>query len=320
MTDQPRYIQVPLFLLNNIEKDLCEIFDYGIYLYAKQLKLKNMSNVFRQVMYLYYHDKIGPCLKKKLDVYIIQGELTPQRDYKGFNTGDREFDSELQIEELRDICLKDAYLNEDLILYSKLKKAFEFLAVDASYETIIKNGKEYDTKRAVHEKQYGGQPIAMFNLKILWQFYKSEKTPYEQELLKAYLAIKSLIGKESFAETTQAAIAMRMIGAKDENVLADFLKTNKNKALYEKYCKRYHIEKLFDNLLGRGFIKSKFSFGRRTYISTTLSFVELPKAVFEKKLKRNGSLKHLENQKKERSARTQYQKLINNTYEAKVKH
>lgn len=74
------------------------------------------------------------------------------------------------------------------------------------------------------------------------------------DLLRGFLATKSILGKKPLTATTKRAIAMRMIGAKNDKVLHGLLENDQLKALYDKYLQRYHIDKLLDELVGRGLL------------------------------------------------------------------
>ena len=123
-------------------------------------------------------------------------------------------------------------------------------------------------------------------------------------MFAAYAAIKSIIGKKDFAGTTKKMIVCRIIGAKNDKVLRDFLKNKGLETVYAKYFKRYWFDKLIDQLLIRGFVLSKITLvmglKSRIYLSCKLDYDQLPVAIADywDNVTGNKKLKELKDQER----------------------
>lgn len=80
---------------------------------------------------------------------------------------------------------------------------------------------------------------------------------------------------------------MRIIEAKSNVVLQDFLKDKKLKTMHEKYSKRYQMDKLMKTLIQRKFLSSKISIGRRIFINPTLNMDDLEKVIITFRKEKN---------------------------------
>jgi len=103
---------------------------------------------------------------------------------------------------------------------------------------------------------------------------------------------------------------MRMTGAKTKALLAEVLEIHALKSLHDKYSKRYHMDKLLDELLARGFITGKLAFGRRIYLSTHYTIPELPDVIKALLIKNNSKVKRDINKAEEKRARSKLIEMI----------
>lgn len=179
---------------------------------------------------------------------------------------------------------------------------------------ILRSSYEMLKLVAKHETTYNKDPSVMLKTGLMFDYYKNEKSFNDLILFASYAAIRSIIGNKDFAGTTKKMIVCRMIGAKSDKVLNDFLKIKELKVIHDKYMKRYWFDKLIAELLKRGFLQSKMALKiglkSRIYLSCKLDYNELPSAIAThwKALKGNNKLKDLKD--KEREAMRQFRALI----------
>lgn len=133
--------------------------------------------------------------------------------------------------------------------------------------------REVEEKRRVLEDKYGGQPMPTLEKHLAFEF--RDDGSHSPELIAAVIAVRSIIGPKKWTATTKATIAARMIGAKSNEALNDLLKDDVLRAVYDKFRKRYHIDRMLSLLVERGFLQSEMPNGRRICISTSLSTEEL---------------------------------------------
>ena len=125
---------------------------------------------------------------------------------------------------------------------------------------------------------------------MLWQFIDN---PKDIDLFRAYIGIKSMIGRRNFISSNKPAILSRMIGCKNKAAFEFFTanRYNKNKNLLptvEKYSKRYNMDKLLLTLAERKYIMflSKKEV-RVIYLSKYMEPEELGKLIKETKERQN---------------------------------
>jgi hypothetical protein len=168
------------------------------------------------------------------------------------------------------------------------------------------------TQKAIDdwEKKGGRDVTVMMSITMMFEFYQKTKTPYEIDLLRAFLSIKSILGTKEMAGTTKDYILTRMTGARKKELLPQMLKKPGIKAVYETYSKRYQMDKLLSELLARGFITGKLAHNRRIYLSTHFKTTELPEAVHQLLLRNNTKIKRDRNSAIEKDARAKLKALI----------
>lgn len=289
-----RYFQFPLFIVRNILKEpetaFQQIISYSVVTYGIKAVELSEYDVFRQLMYDYYRqqDKIEPALLKTLISYINEGDIEINEDYNGF-TGKGEFDIEVETPGLEKIYANDTDFEKRANLHFQIPRAAKFLNVTiGNIKTTMNRYNEVIEQKVIHENKYGNEPMPGIKTELLWDWETVKKyNEEENELLCAYIAIKSIIGQNEFTATHKSVICMRMIGAKSNKVLNDFLKDKQLKNIYDKYSKRYAFDKLIERLVSRGFIQSKISLGRSIYLSTKYDMPQLQEAIIEKRRKKD---------------------------------
>lgn len=306
-----RYIQFPLCLLQrtyeNPQEGFNVILDFGIVSLAQKTKY-DIKNVGVQLMYAYYRnqDMIQSSLLKKIQKYIDRGELTVDLEYCGFNGND--FDPLFTSIELPNILQNDDEFREEAILRYQIVQAEHILRInDNCIDNTIEHYKTGLFYKYAFEDEFGCDCWPGIKISQIIEIRDSCK---DLDLFRAYVGIKSLIGKKKFIITTRNVILMRMLGCKSYNALQDFLNRNKEaKILYDRFTRsdkafRYNFDKLFNQLLSKGFIKSKLferKVSRKIFLSTKLDFMELANEIIEYTNKRNYKEQELEARNKIRA-------------------
>lgn len=166
-----------------------------------------------------------------------------------------------------------------------------------NYDFLIKNYNSIYDEIYLFECEYGRDALVMVPVKIAFDYLKSDKTNREYELLRGFLAIKSLQGNKSMVATHKADIQRRMVGAKSYEVLNHFLNSKQTKAstskIYKKYTGRYFGDQLIKELYDKRFIQSKITprGSRLIYLSTQLSMKELAFEIINNKTKKQSNFK-----------------------------
>ena len=77
---------------------------------------------------------------------------------------------------------------------------------------------------------------------------------HDLDLFRAYIGIRSIIGRRNFAATYKPAILSRMIGCKNKAAFEAFSQEPHLRPTIERYGKRYQMDHLLHTLRDRGFI------------------------------------------------------------------
>lgn len=311
MASDIRYIQFPLHLIDSIPEKLKEILAYGIVRYGSLFSVKR-HDVFRQIVYLHYKNNLPYDIMIEIKSLINSKLFTDNSDYNGFDS-EGDFDPDENIEEL------DYAWSENLPLCNQCVQVYQtHLAADSlgisisSYEHTLHYWKSINAQVEKFESKYGKDALTSISTDMAFDYRDNDKGYYEIELLKAFLAIKSLQGKAKLCETNKAAIIMRMAGSKSKDVLKEKSKTSINKRLIEKFNKRYHIDKLLTDLRICGFIQSKLPNNRSLFISTSLNDKELAKAAFELIKRKEQKTQKATIKKQENEAKSLLNQLLQN--------
>jgi hypothetical protein len=244
--------------------------------YAKRIEVK-LDNVLNDIIYDYYNNRLNTELKSKINSLVKEKCFESDKWQRGFDSVGN-YDPVSERAQLIEACMHFPELKDDCISFYQLKRSMITLKIPGNLLTIVADVKRIKGELQLYQDQFG--PDATFSVKIetLLKFQKDKKSNYDFELLAAFAAIKSIIGKKKYASTTKSYITTRMIGAKSTKELETSLKDPVIKQVYEKYEKRYHIDKLIDDLLMKNFIsKHSIRFGRksRLIVSTNLTNREL---------------------------------------------
>lgn len=300
------YIQFPLCLLQethkDVEKALNLMIDYGIVSYALKLKY-NIRDVAKQVCYYYYRKQevLQASIRKQIDKAIDKDLFTLDEDYNGF--AGKTFQPDDNISEVLKLFESDPGFKEDAILNYQihLATAGDHLGITIySNDDTIQRYNEAMQLKQKFENRYGPDAMPMCPKNILFDFRDKQQ---DLDVFRALIGIRSLIGFRNYIATTRPVILMRMLGCKSKKALDMFLQENEAaRELYQKYARsrrslEYHFNKLFSQLLSRGFIKSKIfmrSVSRKIFLSINLNYDQLTSEIIEFAKKRN--FKHREDE------------------------
>lgn len=129
---------------------------------------------------------------------------------------------------------------------------------------VLKNGK------LLYDSIPVKSPIAGISIEKYFDFYKNEKTDFEKATLLAYLALKSILGKDSYQKLDNAYLLSRMDGKvksfKDNIKLSD--------EIY-KYSHPYAVRKLKKELKNYWGLKEYSYYTRGFYVSFSMPLEEL---------------------------------------------
>ena len=252
------YVHFPAYLIRDIFKDkyhtIDKILTLGIYRFAIRNKYTDEA-VAKHVLYLLYQNKLPARLLKSIN--NLDSEIIGQdEDYKGFNS-EGVFEAYEEVSELIKHFETHEALKRYAVLYYQVSLAFKILGITGNEASIIEKAQNIEkgipTKNTV---------LFMISKSLLFDFRDNEKAELEIAQLMAFTAIKSIIGKKKYGKTNKSHILARMFGyasVKDvpENP-CDF---------YKKYSKRYHIDRIIQQLELHWHVKTYSNHMRGLYVS-----------------------------------------------------
>lgn len=292
-----KYVQFPLCLLmetykEDLETALRLILRYGIMNYATKLKY-NLQDVAKQVCY-YYYRKQGVAqnsIIEKIETAIDQDLFTPDEDYNGFSG--QTFQPDDNISEVLKLFESDPQFKEDSIINYQLhlSTSGDHLGISiASNDDLIDTFNRALQIQETFEERFGPDAMPFCKKSMLFDFISN---PKDIDLFRAYIGIKSMLGRRNFISSNKPAILSRMIGCKSKAAFEYYTtdKYNKDKNLLPtvaKYGKRYHMDKLLLTLAEHKYImflsKEKISV---IYLSKYMEPEDLGKLIKETKTRQN---------------------------------
>ena len=132
-------------------------------------------------------------------------------------------------------------------------------------------------------------PNVSINMTILWDFYEADKNEFDIACFCAFCAIKSIIGNKEYAKTNKSLITARMFGFSTLEV-SGFIPETFISKLKDKYCNRYHIDKVLLTLQTDWGLKLYSDHSRGFYLSFSKSLEDLAIICIEKKTKSKAKL------------------------------
>ena len=233
-----RYLQFPLFLLNEIFTDkeaaINDILKYGIYNYSTKFEVKPYE-VAKQLIYDLYRGELSKDLKRQINA-LKSDVIGCNEDYNGFNA-DGTFEPTDEIEVLLEKFADDIQFYKNATEHYRLHLAYQSLGISGNKEQCAKVAKD------IRKRIPKAEPMPMINPKFLFEFRDKDKTEYDLIQLVGFIAVKSILGVKKYAKTNKAHIVCRMLGYSSVKHIPDTLTAN-IKDLLHKYSQRYHIDKL----------------------------------------------------------------------------
>lgn len=257
-----KYIQFPNCLLmetyRGIEEGLRLILRYGIVNYAKNQPF-TLADVARQTCYDYYRNQalLQGSVIATIGEVEKENRFTRDEDSDGFF--DTTFNPEQEISELLLLFQEDFEFKENCILNYQIHLAIAPKQLNVrihSYDEVIRTFNEGKRLQEEFENRFGPDAMPFIKISMLLDFIHN---PKDIDLFRAYVGIKSMIGRRNFISSNKPAILSRMIGCKSKAAFIYYTsnKYNRNKFLLptvEKYSKRYHMDKLLFTLAQRKYI------------------------------------------------------------------
>lgn len=276
MEEDYRYVRFPLPLIQGLYSSFpCGFVAFlrvGIYIFSQDIKV-DRTNALKQALYCYYRKGLTATLQAQFDELLKKGFISVETEYTRFKN--EEFVPEVDLYGLIKALQEDYVLYEKILEFHRVRQATSLLNMELPTDLII------NTYKYVFDL-YGGfvkQPYVSMKTDLLLEYSKKQQSEYETMLFTTFAGVKSIIGNSEYAGTTREMIICRMFGASNQQALAEVLKDEYTKAVYDKYSKRYQFEKLLDELVARGFIQSKIGWNRRTYVSCKLDYTQLANAI-----------------------------------------
>ena len=242
MKSNEKYLQFPLFLIQGLftdkKKTINDIINYGIYRFAKQMKY-DLSDVAKQLMYGYFRGDLTNDAKKAIQKYVNAEMIEIDEDYNGFSF--ENFNPETSIEQILKIFESDYNFKNTGIEFYQIKQAYKFLEIKGNYDNCLKVGKQIEKTIPEHE------PFPMISKSLLFEIRDKNKAEFDLMQFATYISIRSILGKKSNCRTNKEMIICRAFGYKSKNNLPE----NMNpviKELFNKYMKRYHIDRILQQL------------------------------------------------------------------------
>jgi hypothetical protein len=287
------YVQFPLCLLQetfrNRENAINTMLDYGIVKYAMTFDYTK-TDVVRQLLYDYTRnpDKLQRLLWRELnnneDTYLTEDEFLYSAD------GKFEPDEEATNYMLK-LFAKDKDIEAEAILNYQIHVATSPQCLNVGItknDNTIKRYNNGKSLQAAFESRFRADAMPMCNKSLLFDF--RDNLQNDINLLRAYIGIKSLIGRNNFATTHKSVILSRMLGCKSNEALTAFLSENDDaKETYDKYSGRKRMDKLLFQLMERKLVTVlSRRHESRIYVSTKLRTpMELATAISQKREEKN---------------------------------
>jgi len=319
-SSSPKYLCFELFLINDIKSRLPAIARYSIVKYAEKFELKLYQRIplIREI-----------CLNK-----LVRNTdfIEYYYQYIYLSTSDQDDEHSYYIAQNNEFVINEGYGYDSFIrdgeMYAKIHAALKDLSwIHYDYSTLIETHKDISSEVNLFESRNKRDALVMLSCDLALNYLNNEKTNREWELLRGFLAIKSLQGSKSMVATHKEDLHRRMIGAKTEDVLNYFLKektTNgPTRKLFDKFKGRYFGDQLLKDLFEKKFIRSKLTprGSRVIYLSTSLTMDELAQEIINLKSKPKNTLKEQEYLMRDKisNAKTKYQN-GDNTRHLQIKH
>lgn len=242
MTTERRYVQFPISLLREIHIDknaaLNKILRYGIYRYSKMQEV-NEIDVVRQLIYLVYRGKLGSEIRKELSKFEFV-HLGADDDYNGFIGGGFEPMQE-EFDEVISAFSHNEKLKELSFEFYRMHVTKNSLGISGDTFNILKEAKKVELM--IREKE----PFGSITTKMIFEYRDKPKSEFDIIQLCAFIALRSILGKNQSCTTNNNLLIARMLGYFHfQQLKEEFM--NEHLEIHFKYSKRRQMNKLFIEL------------------------------------------------------------------------
>lgn len=263
MTQEKKYayLQFPLSLLGETYKDpergLNMIIGYGIMNYALKLKY-DLMDVAKQGLYDFERnkEKLQPYLVKSMTEAIEDGVILHEDNNPGFDAkGNFNPEPDLCLNPLVKLLEEDSRMRDEAILNYQLHlgTSKDHLRINIKSNSNIQSQWEEASKiKQAFEQRFGPDAMPVIKRDLILKFRNEQL--HDLDLLRAYIGIRSIIGRRNFSATNKPAILSRMIGCKNKAAFEYFSEQPHLMPTIERYGKRYPMDKLLHTLRDREFI------------------------------------------------------------------
>ncbi|MDB5131791.1 MAG: hypothetical protein JWR02_1540 [Mucilaginibacter sp.] len=258
------YVFFECCLINHIQKEIDNILDYAIIKFASKLEITDY-NLLCGAIQLYVNDKLPSRLNKAFIAAKIDADVADKYALTGA------YNSLLNAVNRMDEDIEK--FKSDLRPYVQIDQAIKKLRLQSiNYDSILAKYRRIKTIVDNFEVLHGKDAVVGVKITMLIDFRDTEKSYRDFELLKGFLAIKSILGDKDFVGTNKAFVTARMIGAKTPKIVSSLMVDKATKKLYAKFTGRYFYDQLLYDLEDKNFIMSRLPGNRCIYLSTSLSY------------------------------------------------
>jgi hypothetical protein len=171
--------------------------------------------------------------------YVDCETIILDEDYNGFSAS--EFNPETAIGQITELFDTDPDFKEKAIEFYQIRQAYSFLSINGNFDNCLKHGKEIERTIPDHE------PYPNVNIKKLFEYRDENKTEFDLMQFACYIGIHSILGKKPYCRTNKEHILCRAFGYASKNHLPETMNPY-TKELFNKYLKRYHIDRILQSL------------------------------------------------------------------------
>lgn len=283
-----QYLTIPLHVIKNLhtrpKEAMYIIIVAGIYQTASYIKT-DIDEAVQQLMYCYFRQEytLTDDLRGLLDHLYESGGIYEDEDYSFFSTDGTSFYVDKEYTEgLYDLINNDDDIKEQIIIWHKIRQVRDRIDTNFPISDILRVGKE-----VLSETPYKDS-LTTIKKEMALDFFHKNKSAYERDMLACYLGVRSKLGKKEYCATTKKEILRRMIGCTNQNNLPDYLKIPALKKIYEHYnsSNQKRLTKLLEVMEVRKFLVRLPTKKRRTYITTSMTDIELARKITEDAIKK----------------------------------
>lgn len=159
--------------------------------------------------------------------------------------------------------------NVSLSPHDRIKAAMKYYGTSYTQDDY-KRGENLDrTYNTPKSYKLTKPPKCGISVTMLYDFLKNYKRPFEIESLLGYCAIRSILQKQRYLLVTKSYIVARMAG------FATSAESSKAPPKIAKYLKRYHFDKLINELTEHWYLEVYAQHTNGLYVSFALTYEEL---------------------------------------------